>query len=175
MKEFLVISAIGSDQPGIANALSKLVTNSNCNIDDSRMTVLGGEFAVLMLVSGETNNIEAIENKLPPLAKTLNLTSITKRTTSKTSETSLQPYGVEVIALDNQGIVHEIASFFSGQGINIENIDTETYAAPHTGSPMFSLSMTVNLPADVQISRLRDQFLTFCDDRNLDSNIEPLK
>ncbi|MBL4868363.1 MAG: hypothetical protein JKY67_18510 [Pseudomonadales bacterium] len=175
MKEFLVISTLGSDQPGIATALSRLVTKSNCNIDDSRMTVLGGEFAVLMLISGNIEHIKGLERDLPALAKKLNLTTITKRTNSRTLDSPERPYTVEVVALDNQGIIHEIASFFSEQGINIENMETETYAAPHTGSPMFSLAMTVNLPADIQILGLREHFLSFCDDRNLDSNIEPLK
>ena len=31
------------------------------------------------------------------------------------------PYNVDVIALDNPGIVHEIANFFASQGINIEH------------------------------------------------------
>ena len=175
MKEFLVISTLGSDRPGIANAISQLVTETHCNIDDSRMTVLGGEFAVLMLVSGAKENIDALDHNLPAIAKTLELTTFTKRTNTKAAEYSERPYTVQVVALDNQGIIHEIANFFSKQGINIENMDTETYAAPHTGSPMFSLSMTVNLSENVQISHLREKFITFCDDRNLDSSIEPLK
>jgi glycine cleavage system transcriptional repressor len=82
---------------------------------------------------------------------------------------------VHVIALDNPGIVHEIANFFAVQGINIEAMETSTYAAPHTGSPMFALSMTVNIPARVHIATLRENFMLFCDDRNLDAIIEPFK
>jgi glycine cleavage system transcriptional repressor len=82
---------------------------------------------------------------------------------------------VHVIALDNPGIVHEIANFFAVQNINIEAMDTNTYAAPHTGSPMFALSMTVNIPVRVHIATLRENFMIFCDDRNLDAIIEPYK
>ena len=76
---------------------------------------------------------------------------------------------------DTCRIVHEIANFFAIQGINIEAMETSTYAAPHTGSPMFALSMTVNIPARVHVASLRENFMLFCDDRNLDAIIEPFK
>ena len=41
MKKFLVISALGHDRPGIVNELSKPVVEMGCNIEASRMTVLG--------------------------------------------------------------------------------------------------------------------------------------
>ena len=49
---YLVISALGKDHPGIVNTLTKTILNHGCNIVDSRMTVLGGEFAIIMLISG---------------------------------------------------------------------------------------------------------------------------
>ena len=53
MQPLIVISALGSDRPGIVHALSRQVLAYEGNILDSRMTVLGGEFAVLMLVAAE--------------------------------------------------------------------------------------------------------------------------
>jgi len=52
MTKQLVIAAVGEDRPGLADQLSKWILDSGCNIADSRMMVLGGEFAVLLLVSG---------------------------------------------------------------------------------------------------------------------------
>jgi glycine cleavage system transcriptional repressor len=40
---------------------------------------------------------------------------------------------------------------------------------------MFSLTMSVNIPAATQISDLRERFILFCDDLNLDAIIEPEK
>ena len=41
---------------------------------------------------------------------------------------------------------------------------TWTYPAAHTGTPMFSISMTVSVPASVQIGKLREDFMGFCDE-----------
>ena len=48
----LVISALGEDKPGIIDELSRCIMGSGCGIADSRMTVLGGDFAILLLVDG---------------------------------------------------------------------------------------------------------------------------
>jgi glycine cleavage system transcriptional repressor len=85
------------------------------------------------------------------------------------------PYLVEVVALDHPGIVNSLANFFSDHHINIEDLDTGTYAAPHTGTQMFSVQMTIAIPAEMHIAALRDEFMDFCDTMNLDAVLEPMK
>ena len=38
---------------------------------------------------------------------------------------------------------------------------------------MFSVQMTVNLPSEISVAHLRDEFLDYCDLENLDAVIEP--
>lgn len=174
-QNLLVLSALGHDRPGIVDRLSKAVLDNECNIVDSRMTVLGGEFAILMLLSGNWNAIAKMESSIQALEKQLELTIISRRTGSGSHDLRLLPYSVNVVALDHPGIVHQIANFFSVQNINIRDLYTDTYFAPHTGTPMFSLSMTVDVPANIHIATLREQFLIFCDELNLDGVLEPAK
>lgn len=170
----LVISSIGTDKPGIVNELAKACSETNCNIVDSRMTVLGGEFAVIMMVAGTESNIKQLESTLPSLSDSLGLTTTLKHTSARNEAPALA-YSVNVIALDNPGIVHEIAQYFSKQNINIDDLNTGTYSAPHTGTQMFTLTMTVRIPANTHIASLRDEFMDFCDELNLDAVIEPLR
>lgn len=175
MEHFLVISALGADRTGIVDEVARAASESRCNIADSRMIVMGQEFALIMMLSGTWDAIAKLEAQLPNLGKRLNLVITSKRTEPRAVQAEAMPYNVHVIALDNPGIVHEISNFFASQGINIEAMETSTYAAPHTGSPMFALSMTVNIPARVHVASLRENFMLFCDDRNLDAIIEPFK
>lgn len=168
----LVISCIGSDQPGIVNELAKTCAEHECNIVDSRMTVLGGEFAVIMMISGSWDCIAKLESGLQALSDALGLTTTTKQTNPRPAAQAFS-YSVNVVALDNPGIVHEIAQFFSTQQINIDDLVTGTYSAPHTGTQMFNLNMLIRIPADTHIASLREEFMDFCDDRNLDAVIEP--
>ena len=174
-KSFLVLSALGKDKPGIVDQLSKAIFDLGCNITDTRMTVLGGEFALLQMIEGQWNQLVKLEDSIDDLSKKLGLTIITERTEERQQEKPLVPYIVDVIALDHPGIVHHLASFFSSRSINIEDMNTSSYSAAHTGTPMFAVRMTVGIPAQVQISTLRDEFMEFCDSMNLDAVLEPLK
>jgi len=172
---FLVISALGRDRPGLVNTFSGALLDFGGNIVDSRMTVLGGEFAVLLLVEGPWNALAKIENALPDLEQELEMTIIAKRTARRAADRKLLPYAVEVVALDHPGIVKQLASFFSERNINIEDLSTTTYAAPHTGTPMYSVQMTVGIPAEIHLGSLRDEFTDYCDALNLDAILEPVK
>ena len=174
-KESLVITASGEDQVGLVEKLSSRITEAGCNIEESRMAVLGGQFAVIMRVAGSWNALSKLEGQLESVGQQLGLTIIHERTRGKERGAAVIPYQIDVVALDHPGIVHSLARFFSERGINIEEVQTDTYPAPHTGTAMFSVNMTVGIPADARISKVRDDFLDYCDELNLDATFEPLR
>lgn len=171
--EYLVISAIGPQQQHTISELTLLAARSDCNIENSRICKLGVEVAMIMLVSGNWNTIAKMEAGLALLQEELSLVIVTKRTKMAAPSDDQLPYLAQIIALDHPGIVYEVASFFSRQGIQIEDLSTSTYAASLTGTPMFSLSMRISIPADMSIADLREQFALMCDDMNLDGTLEP--
>lgn len=175
MKKYLVISALGNDRPGIVNELSRPIVEAGCNIEASRMAVLGGEFALMLMISGNWSAVAKLESQLSGLEKKLALTLLSKPTEPRPVQQNMVPYVVDVVAMDHPGIVHHIADFFAGQAINIEEMSTWTYPAAHTGTPMFSLNMTISVPAELNIGRLRHEFTVFCDDLNLDATLEPAR
>ncbi|MCU7835113.1 MAG: glycine cleavage system protein R [gamma proteobacterium symbiont of Taylorina sp.] len=174
----LVISAIGTDRPGIINEISQLIIHNKGNIDDSRMTVLGGEFAIILLISASADALNTIEDELNQQASSLKLNVITKQTGDNAPihqnsiSTSMAPYVVEVLSIDNPGIVYKLAGFFSSQQINIQSMQTSRYPAPHTGTQMFAIEMIITIPENIMINELREDFLDLCDDMNLDASIE---
>src|SRR5437879_12155108 len=58
MRRWFVLSAIGRDRPGIVADLAELIYECDCNLEDSSMTILGSEFAVLLLLSGQGPDVE---------------------------------------------------------------------------------------------------------------------
>jgi glycine cleavage system transcriptional repressor len=85
------------------------------------------------------------------------------------------PYAVDVVSLDQQGIVFGLANFFASRDIEIADVATRRYSAAHTGAPMFAVQMAVNVPSSVHISQLREEFLEMSDRLNLDAILEPVK
>ena len=168
-----VISTIGQDRPGLVSELTERVTALKLSIDDSRMSILGGEFAVLMSVKGTVTALASLETELSNYCEAHSLACLFRRSTDRGPVDAL-PYRVDVSAMDHPGIVHRVADFFSNQGINIVDLRTETTPAAHTGTPLFSLSMTIELPARANGPQLEVSFQTFCEEEDLDGEMAAL-
>ena len=175
MKQFLVVSVLGEDRPGTLHDLTRTVRDCGCNVVESRMTVLGSEFSMLLLACGNWNTITKLEATLPKLEQKLGLTVASRRTGERVPRHDLVPYAVDVVCLDQPGIVFNLANFFAERNIGIAELGTRSYPATHTGAPMFAVQMSVNIPADMHIGTLREEFMNFCDALNLDAIMEPIK
>lgn len=175
MKQFIAISAIGNDRIGLVHDLSKAVADCGGSISESRMTALGSDFAMLLLVSGNWHSIARIETELNKLAETSGITIQLRRTAERAVREDMIPYSVDVVCLDQAGIVSAVSGFFAARGIDIGELSTRGYAAAHTGAQMFSVYMIVNVPARIHVGALREEFMDFCDQMNLDAILEPVK
>ena len=175
MSQLIVLSAIGTDRTGVVQDITKVVLSCGGNIEESRMTTLGAEFATLMLVSGNWHTLDKLERGLEKLGKDDNLTVTIRKTDARPTKDDRMPYAVDVISLDTPGIVFNLASFFASRQIEISDVATRRYAAAHTGAPMFAVQMAVNIPSTVNLAQLRDEFLELSDRLNLDAILEPVK
>jgi glycine cleavage system transcriptional repressor len=175
MTQLIVLSAIGTDRTGVVQDITKVILDCGGNIQESRMTTLGSEFAMLMLVSGNWHTLTKLERGLEKLGEGDNLTFAIRKTDERGTKVDRMPYVVDVVSLDSQGIVFGLANFFASHDIEIADVATRSYAAAHTGAPMFAVQMAVNIPSSVHIAQLRDEFLELCDRLNLDAILEPVK
>ena len=173
MSQLIVLSAIGSDRTGVVQDITKVILGCGGNIEESRMTTLGSEFAMLMLVSGNWHTLGKLERELEKLDEQDNLTFTIRKTDAPKPRQDLMPYAVDVVSLDHEGIVFGLANFFSAYKIDIASVTTEQYSAPHTGAKMFSVQMDVNIPSSVHLAQFRDDFYDLCDELNLDGRVEP--
>ena len=160
---------------GFIHKVTQMVADCSGNIVESHMTAMGSEFAMLVLVSGNWHSIAKLEGELPKLGEKLKITVEIHRTENRSTSDDLLPYAIDVICLDQPGIVANLSSFFSTREIEISEFNTTSYAAAHTGTPMFSVQMVINIPATTQIAELREEFMEFCDELNVDAIMEPHK
>ena len=175
MEQLMVISAVGGDRTGVVHDLTRVILDCGGSVRESRMTALGAEFAMLVLVSGNWHSISRLEQDLTRFADDNGLIVQLKRTEPKRFSKELLPYAIDVVCLDQPGIVHNLSGFFSSRKIEIGEVTTRSYPAAHTGTPMFSVQMYINVPAEIHISGLREEFMEFCDQLNLDAIMEPVK
>lgn len=173
---FLVLSGLGPDRPGLVAEVTEYLTTRGANVEDSRMAVLGGEFGVLVLVSGEPAEIEAIERDRARLGEKTGLELLLRRTKSPEDHrrAASVPCLVTAEALDHEGIVHAVSRALHGAGVNIISLETSAYEAPVTGSPLFRMEARVDLPPMVTVGKLRKAMDVVAEAENLDIEVRSL-
>ncbi|MEP7051573.1 MAG: ACT domain-containing protein [Pseudomonadota bacterium] len=165
-KSYLVLTAVGPDRPGLVSEISALVLAAGANLEDSRMAILGGEFALLVLVSGEPKAIDEVELRGADLGARLGLRLIAKPTSSPVSSTDFLPYQISVTGVDRPGIVQRVAALLAGRGVNVASLESRLSYAPESGTPMFILEAALQIPSAVVLADLRRELATACDQEN---------
>ena len=154
MKQHLAVSAIGSDRTGMVHDLTRVISDCGGSISESRMASLGNEFAMLVLVSGNWHSLAKLESELTRLGEATGLSLHLKRTEPRAPRTELLPYSIDVVCLDQSGIVTGLSGFCASRGIDIAEVSTRTYPAAHTGAQMFAVQMIINVPKRLQLAQL---------------------
>jgi glycine cleavage system transcriptional repressor len=175
-EQYLVVTAVGTDRPGIVAELTELLAGHGVNVADSRMAVLGGEFALMMLLALPGERGEEIRAQLEAAAGRLELHLTVKETQSPSVHRAghVRSYEVQVHALDHPGIVHAVAAALRGLGANVVSLDTSAQQAPITGAPLFQMTLCADFPPEVTAARLREALAQVSEAANADVEVRPV-
>jgi glycine cleavage system transcriptional repressor len=77
-------------------------------------------------------------------------------------------------AIDQEGIVRAVARALHGVGVNIVSLETSTYEAPVTGSPLFRLEARIDVPQTTGIAKVRKAMDDVAVAENLDIDVRSL-
>ncbi|GLT16412.1 glycine cleavage system transcriptional regulator [Vibrio zhanjiangensis] len=164
MTQHLVITAVGTDRPGVCNHVVQLVTTSGCNIVGSRIALFGNEFTLIMLVSGNNANITRVETRLPLLGQELDLITIMKRTSEHTQMDSSYHVEVFVESDDKVGITEKFTQFFADRSIGLSSLSAQTIPKDKTQSEnnQFHIAITAKVDAHYNLMQLSEEFEKLC-------------
>jgi glycine cleavage system transcriptional repressor len=178
MRRWFILSAIGRDRPGLVSELARLVLESDANLEDSRMTILGSDFAVILLCSGDA---AITADRLAVGAKRLErehgLTILLRHLEDGPRPAVPAPgtrlYRVEAAGEDRAGIVAAICGVLAERGVNIVDLATRARPGPG-GSPHFELSLKAEVPVATDVRALREALDKEADRLVLDFALMPL-
>ncbi|MCP4196905.1 MAG: transcriptional regulator [Proteobacteria bacterium] len=174
MRKNLVITLTGHDRVGIVEQLTKLVLDRNGNVRGSRMARLGGEFALMMLVSLSAEDFDDLREAIRGLREEgfkVATSDTERRDPSKYA--GWMPYRVELKGADHEGILYNIAHHLAEAGINIETMDTNTVKAPMSGIPLFTMVAIVVVPPQLQYHDWHDALEEIGDRQNVEIDVSP--
>jgi len=171
-KSYLVLTAVGPDRPGLVSEISSFVHSAGANLEDSRMAILGGEFALLVLISGEERATREVAARGEALGARLGLRLLTKPTTSRQAARDFLPFHFRVTGVDRPGIVQRVAGVLAGRGVNVASLESRLEFAPESGTPMFILEANLQVPSALALEDLRRELSKACEEESWDYLLE---
>ncbi len=168
----VICTALGADRVGIVEELSAKVLALGCNIEESSMSILGDDFAIISLISGNHDQIKQLYDARQELADQLKLSIHLKETAHHKTYSTALPYTITCITMDHPGIVHLITKALRDLEVNIQKMHTATYAAAFSGAPLFKMEIIALVPAQQTVA-LREKLLNISQLKDLDITVQP--
>jgi len=145
----LWLSALGADRPGIVAAVSGVLVDLGCNLEDSTMTILHDHFAVLLVVAAPDDvTAAALETALGAVARRFELVVAVRPLTDTARHgedgAAVEPWTVAVHGADRPGIVRDVTTALADAGGNV--VDLSTHLVGGAGAAVYVMTLRVTLP-----------------------------
>ncbi len=147
MKARVILSAAGSDRPGLTQALAQAVLDAGGNWLESHLSRLGGKYVGAVLVELDAGGLPAFEQAICAV----DALGLTVSLVPAGEEPSLvgETLRLELVGQDRPGIVREVTGVLAGLGVNIEDFATNTEPTAWSGEPLFRAQARLSIPAGV--------------------------
>lgn len=145
VREYLLLSATEPDRSGLVAELTGFIAECGCNVEDSRIVVLGGYAGIMVLLSGAPAELQEVLDGLDRFRERSGIRAVPRRVRSRRAEEAGEAPRilVQASAIDHEGIIHALAETVRRHGGNILELESATESAPMTGEPLFRLRMSV--------------------------------
>lgn len=140
----LAVTAVGADQPGIIARVTGVLLDHGGNLHDSTMTILGGQFAIVLLVEGEAQP-EALEADLAEATRDLGLV-VAVRNVGQGTQSPPATHMLSVYGADRPGIVHRVTTQLADRGVNVSDVTTRVLQGERA---VYAMVLEVSLPEGV--------------------------
>jgi glycine cleavage system transcriptional repressor len=148
------VTAIGRDRPGIVAAISGVLAELGANIEDARMAILRGNFAVMLIAAlPDSTQHAGLESRLEAVREELGLETISVSEIPDSSAPPNPSHVLTVYGADHPGIVHAFARALADAGANIT--DLEARLAGTESSPIYALVMELEPATGADVGQLR--------------------
>jgi len=148
-----VLSVVGSDRPGLTQALAAAVLSAGGNWLESHLSQLGGLYVGSVLVEVGADGVEALRAAV----QTVDAHGLEVRVAPahETPGCVGEALNFDLVGQDRLGIVSQVTAVLSELGANIETFETRTSDEPHSGGHLFHLEARLRLPAGLKAATVQ--------------------
>ncbi len=146
----ITITVTGKDRPGIISALTGAIYKAEGNLEDASMTILEGEFAMIVLADLKNKSVcRRLQKQLSQLGQRMGLLvsieEISHRLVrGEKHRPGTIPWVVSVLGKDKAGIVYRVSKTFADQKLNITDLNSKIIGKGRNTS--YALVLEVDVP-----------------------------
>ncbi len=166
----LAVTAIGADRPGIVAAVAEILRDRGGNVEDSAMTILGGQFAMMLIVETGVSP-EDLQRALREATADLQL-DVTVRPVGEGHRGADPTHVLSVYGRDRPGLLAGVARALADLGVNITDVSTRRL--PPDDDPVYAMVLEIWLPDDVDEARVEQAVAAAGEELGLDHTLRPL-
>jgi glycine cleavage system regulatory protein len=142
----VILSVIGSDRPGLTEALAGAILAAQGNWLEGHLSRLGGKYVGSVLVELPAARLETLRHNAAHVdAAGLKVEIVTA---GDAAPTGIR-LDLSLVGQDRPGIVRDVSAALALLGVNIEALETAIDASAWSGSPMFRAEAQLLAPANV--------------------------
>jgi glycine cleavage system transcriptional repressor len=147
------VTIISKDRPGIVADVTGVLFRLGCNIEDSSCTMLGGDFAMILIVSHEKpfTKIKMVDEFKDLHERTGLVTHV--RHLSENEICPLKDEGelclISVYGSDQPGIVYRVTRALADRRVNITDLNTKLIGTVE--EPVYVMMLEATLPEGMMV------------------------
>lgn len=157
MDHFAIITAFGQDRPGIVALMAERLFELGCNIEDTCMTRLRGEFTMMLMVRlPDGIDADTLSQRLTTSARTLDLAVLCRampgRAATRQTPLEMPTFMLSVYGADHPGIVAQVARTVAQHQGNITDMNTRVVGSGER--PIYVMVLEIQLQEAQQVDQL---------------------
>ncbi|WP_426165258.1 glycine cleavage system protein R [Sandarakinorhabdus sp. DWP1-3-1] len=149
----VILTVIGSDRPGLTEALAAAVLDAGGNWLESRLSRLGGKYVGSVLVELPADGLSALR------AAAGRIDAVGLKVEIVAAD-GVAPLGTamafSLVGQDRPGIVREVSAVLARLAVNIEDLETGTEDEAWSGNRLFRAEARLLLPPGVEAGTVQD-------------------
>ena len=159
-REWVAITVIGRDRPGIVANVSGVLYRNRSSIEELSQTVIRGQFAMILIASlGKGASVPALKDELRDLSRDLDLDIDLRRLKPEDlipyEAGGTEPFIITARGKDRPGLVYGITDLLAERGINITNLGAQV--ARLGQEPEYIQVFEVDIPRGLDYGLLQEK------------------
>ena len=150
-----IITAVGPDTPGMAHALAQELFEAQCNLKDTTMTRLSGQFAMILAVAPPADlTLAALQARLQPLRDSHRLTiDVAPAPVQSPSAPAAPRHILTAYGPETSGLLARLTQVLAEQRVNVTDVQTRVASA----GMVYVMLLELELPLDMGAEGLEDE------------------